>query len=82
MRSKHGVLLTGQRELKREASTHFEILYGKKKSISLEQDFKVLKLYSHFFSFEEGRKVVGAVILEELKVLKNFLKERSPGPNG
>ena len=48
----------------------------------MEDHLKVLKLYPIFFNIEESMKLGKLVELEEIKgVLRNFIKDKSLGPD-
>ena len=65
--------MTDFKSLKDARVSHFGDIYKKGITNNVEDKLKVLKLYSIFFSIDEGREVGKEVILGEVKYVLKYL---------
>jgi hypothetical protein len=78
-----GRVHTGQKNLQQATMGYFKELYSEQGNLSIINQLNVVRRYPRFFSDEETRTMDSQVTLDEIKkVLEDFEKSKSPGPDG
>ena len=78
-----GLLVENEASLKEMGKDFFANIYKDEGSTSLDQQLKVISLFPRFIPSEQSSLLSKPVSLHEIELtLKDFKKDRSPGPDG
>ena len=72
-----------QASIRKESRSYFADLYKEPDTVTIEDQLEVLNLFPSYVSNEDNRSIFIPVTIKEVETtLKNFAKDKSPGPDG